>query len=209
MSINIDGANAQMSIKVGEVLYSNGASVNARGGRQGDLIVSQLHGRYTEQVRSGRVFVAANQAAVATTAALATTWTGLGVANPSTSGVDMAMLQFGFAQTVAGSADGAIGLMTSDTTGFAAAITPRNRLRGGASSAALVDDGATIATPVLEQVFGSIGTVAVTAYGTELTGIIELGGSLILTPGTSVLTYTTKATTASLIFWFMWEEIPR
>jgi hypothetical protein len=89
--------------------------------------------------------------------------------------------------------------MTSDSTGLVATITPRNRLRGGGASAMIVDDGATIATPVLEQVFGSIGTLAVTGYGTELTGIIELGGSLILTPGTSVLTYTTKATTASLI----------
>ncbi len=196
------------SLLVGVQDVADGNLINPRGDRQGATVVSQLHGKYTEQVLRGNVFIAANQAAVATTAALATTWTGLALCNPLTSGKNAALLQFGFAQTVAGSADGAIGLMTSDSTGLVATITPRNRLRGGGASAMIVDDGATIATPVLEQVFGSIGTLAVTGYGTELTGIIELGGSLILTPGTSVLTYTTKATTASLIFWFMWEEIP-
>ena len=60
----------------------------------------------------GRLFGVCNQAAVATTAALTGAWTGLCVSNPSASGKNMILHEFGFSQTVAASADGAVGIMT-------------------------------------------------------------------------------------------------
>ena len=56
-------------------------------GQQADQIVSELHGRYYEQTVRGKVFSVNTQGtAVTTTAALATTWTGLGIANAPVQG---------------------------------------------------------------------------------------------------------------------------
>ncbi len=62
------------------------------------LVVASGGGRYTEAALDGRLFSVANQTNVTTTAALATTWTGLGVGNPSTSGKDYVFHEFGWAR---------------------------------------------------------------------------------------------------------------
>ena len=43
---------------------TDGAQVKSRGGRQGEQIVSHLHGRYYEQCFRGNTYVAANPALV-------------------------------------------------------------------------------------------------------------------------------------------------
>jgi len=200
--------NVNVYGKIGEQTNLLGGGAAFRIDRQCGLISTNLHGKYTEQVLRGNVFGVCNQAAVATTAALATTWTGLGIVNPANSQFNLSILQFSFAQTVAGSADGAIGLMVADTTGLASTVAIYNRLLGGRGSIALADDGATIGTPVLVGIYGSIGTLAVTGYGVENTPPVQIDGSIIVPPGRSLLTYTTKATTAALIFGIVFEEIP-
>lgn len=155
----------------------------------------------------GRLFGVANQAAVATTAALAGTWTGLAVSNPTTSGKNMILHEFGFSQTVAASADGAVGLLTCTIAAPASSVTITNQKLGGAASSMLADDGATIVGGVLQRVFGPIGTLAVTGYGTGPQFVYQAKGSLVIPPGYTIGTYTTKATSASLIFYFVWEEV--
>jgi len=61
----------------------------------------------------GRLFSVANQTNVTTTAALATTWTGLGVGNPATSGKDYVFHEFGWAQEVVMNTEGSFGLMVA------------------------------------------------------------------------------------------------
>ena len=155
----------------------------------------------------GRLFGVANQEAVATTAALAGTWTGLAVSNPTTSGKNMILHEFGFSQTVAASADGAVGLLTCTIAAPTSAVTIQNQKLGGAASSMLADDGATIVGGVLQRVFGPIGTLAVTGYGTGPQFVYQAKGSLVIPPGYTIGTYTTKATSASLIFYFVWEEV--
>lgn len=154
----------------------------------------------------GRLFGVCNQAAVATTAALATTWTGLCVSNPALSGKNMILHEFGFSQTVAASADGAVGLLSATIAAPASAVTIQNQKLGGATSTMLADDGATLVGPALQRVFGAIGTLAVTGYGSGPQFVYKAGGSIVIPPGFTIGTYTTKATTASLIFYFVWEE---
>ncbi len=176
---------------------------------EGILLTQALGGKYADLVRQGIVFSAANQAAVSTTAALATTWTGLSVGNPAGSGVDLELLEFGAAQAAAGVA-GAVGLMYSDMTGLATDITPRNALRGGSNaSKAIADAGATIATPVLLRVFGQVGSLATTGYGLTNGLLVDLNGDVVLEPGQSILTYTTAACTTAFIFHFLWAEKAR
>lgn len=177
--------------------------------KRGALWVRGGAARYEDLVRAGMVFSAANQAAVSTTAALATTWTGLAVCNPLTSTKDLVMIQFTAGQSAAGAA-GAIGLMRADTTGLASAITAVNQLAGDATaSVAVVDNGATIGTPVLHRTYGSVGSLATTGYGLVAGLIVNLDGSIILQPGYSLLTYTEAANTSAFIFSFTWAEIAR
>jgi len=188
---------------------STGSQVPAEGDQLKQLITLSQGGRLQRAAEEGRLFSVANQAAVATTAALATTWTGLGVCNPTGSGKNLIMHEFGYAMTVVGSDDGAVGLMTTTSSGITAAvIAARSRFFGTGTSVAYPDDGATIAAPVLEQVFGVYGTGATNLYSVEPSGPIDLKGGLIIAPGRSVLSYTTTATTATFIFHFVWEEVP-
>jgi len=176
----------------------------------GRLIAKAGYGKYAEAVLEGNVFVAANQAAVALTAAFATTYTGLVVENPSGSGKNLIMLEFGYATTVATPTATAIGLMTgADAGDAAAAIVPRNRLKGSTNtSAAIVDNGCTLTgTPVLEQIIASAWTEATTAGSVMAPHIVDLNGSLIIQPGYFVAVYSAAANTAAFIFHFMWQEV--
>lgn len=164
-------------------------------------------GKYMDAALSGRLFSVSNQAAVATTAALATTWTGLGVANPTGSGKNLIFHEFSWGLSVVGPAAGALGLMTSTDSGFASAIAARCCKYAAGASVALCDDGATISTPVLEKVVSTYGTGAITTWQGAGPQVCKLEGSIILPPGRSVLTYTTTACTAAFVFSFLWEEI--
>ena len=184
-----------------------GSGVPAEADQYKQLITLAQGGRLQRACEEGRLFVVANQAAVATTAALATTWTGLGVCNPAGSGKNFIFHEFGWSLSLAGPAAGVVGLMSADSTGMAAALTARNRKSGGPASVSYCDDGATIGTPVLEQVLGSYGTAATTAFQGLPLVPIDLKGSTFLVPGRSLLTYTTTACTAAFLFHFLWEEV--
>jgi len=155
----------------------------------------------------GRLFGVCNQAAVATTAALAGTWTGLCVSNPANSGKNMILQEFGFSQTVASNGDGALGLLTCTIAAPASAVTVQNQKLGGPTSVMLADDGATIVGGVLQRVFGPIGTLAVTGYGQGPQFCYKAEGSLVIPPGYTIASYTTKVIGASMIFYFVWEEV--
>lgn len=176
----------------------------------GHLVVTAAGARYADLVNSGRVFGVANQAAKDTTAALATTWTGLCVCNPTASPVDLVMLEFGASQDAAGAAGG-IGLMLASTLNVGAALTIRNQKIGcKAGTYAIADDDVDpTGTPVLYRVFGSVGSVATTGYALMPGALVDLKGDLVLEPGNTVLTYTTAATTGALCFHFVWAEIDR
>jgi len=160
-------------------------------------------------VNNGHVYVAANQAAVAITAAFATTYTGLVLENPATSGKNLVLLSASYASTIAVPTATAIGIMTgADAGDAAAAITPRNRKTGGAASIAIVDNGCTLTgTPVLEQVFCTAWTEATTAGTLGNPNVVDLDGSLIITPGYYVAFYSTAANSAAFLCSFMWEEV--
>jgi hypothetical protein len=170
----------------------------------GKLVVSS---NLEQAALEGRLFGVANAAAVATTAALAGTWTGLCVSNLTGSGKNMVLHEFGFAQTVALSADGAVGLLSCTIAAPATVITILNQKLGGAASGMYADDGATIVGGVIQRVFGAGGTLAVTGYGQGPSFVYQAKGSIVIPPGYTIASYTTKATTASYIFHFVWEEV--
>lgn len=189
---------------------SPGIQAPIRQGNMGDQIISEYMGRYSEAAYRRQVFAVANQAGVTHSAALTTTFIGLCVGNPSTSTVNLHILNFGWSLLVALAANASIGIMTGTGT-ITAALTPRNRYVGGAAGQGLATGGQTLpGTPVLEQVFGFAGsTLAVTSWQPSGLTNVDIGGSLILPPNTFVASYMTTASGASgFIGSFNWIEIP-
>jgi len=196
---------AELEAKVGRQSVADGTINPIRQNIYGSLVAEQ-GGKYAEAAAAGRLFSIANQAAVATTAALATTWTGLAIGNPTNSGMRMSVLQFGWGLSVAGAKAGAIGLM-GGATSLTPSLTPAKRINSSSASSAVATAGQTIATPVLFDIFGDYGTVATSSVSTKGVHVVDLDGSLILEPGRFIATYTTLDTTAAFVFSFLWEEI--
>lgn len=200
-----------MYAKVGRLSVASGSVNPLRSDTDGNLVVTACGGKYTDAVLAGRMFVAANQAAVALTAAFATTYTGLVMENPVGSGKNLILHEVSYASTVATPTATALGLMTGADAGDAAtAITPRNRLKtaSAASSVAVVDNGCTLTgTPVLEQLFTTAWTEATTAGTLAQPNVVKLDGSLVICPGYYVAIYSAAANTAAFLFSFMWEEV--
>lgn len=198
--------NTSFGLVQAEANYPVGSNNMLRQGASGDQMVSTLHGELYELAVRGKLFSVCNQAAVTTTAALATTFTGLAIANPSTSGVNLVIRRFMVSQVAVGAA-ASVGIMVGSGAA-AGALTVRNCKVGGAASVTTASAGATIATPVLERIYGSVGSLATTGYGLQNGIDAKVDGGLIIPPGYYAASYTTIATTTSLIFGFIWEEIP-
>lgn len=175
--------------------------------QQGAGLVTELHARYYQQTVRNKVFSVHTQGtSVTTTAALATTFTGLALGNPTGSGVNLALIGFSAVQFAVGVA-GTIGIMGA-AGAIAASLSPQSRSIGsGTASLATASAGATISTPVLIATFGSVGSAATTVYGVEAGLFVDLGGSIIVPPGSFVASYTSTAQTSAFQFGFAWEEV--
>lgn len=205
--------------QVGPLTQTTGLSAGsqpvARLGSLGDLIMSELHGRYFETTYRRAGYVAANTAGVTTTVGTATTYVGLCLSNPTTSTFNLVVNKVGFAFLVANAAASTIGLMCgySSTTNVThtAAITARSAFIGqAAGNIATVDSSATLPTaPTVTHVLGSGLTGAITTVPMIAPTFVDLEGSLILMPGAYVAFHTSTASGASS-FWgsFSWEEVP-
>ena len=185
-------------------------STSARGGKQGDAIVSELHGRYFEQTYRKNMFFAASQAVATTTVGLATTYTGLCLSNPIGSGIVCALNKANIAQSVIETAVDSFGLAVgfSGATNVVhtAALTPQSSLIGsGVSPIGKVDTSATLpVAPVYHSFISSTSSAT-----TDVTnGFVDYEGSLVLLPGAFVIWASPAASVAGMWFAFQWEEIP-
>ena len=173
----------------------------------GAMIISQ-GGKYRAATEAGRVFSVANQAVVNVTAGMAATYTGLALCNPAGSGKNFAILGIGIAALIAvPTANCMMGIMTGGGVGAATAIiTPKNRLLGGVASVANVDSAVVFTeAPVLDQLFGSFHTGAVTT-GLVDGMYVDLEGSIIVPPGYHVSPYASAINDATFMFSWLWEE---
>lgn len=188
--------------------FGDGASSPIRLGRTGAQVVSEIHGRYYESMRSGLMFSAANQGAQAVSVALATTYTGLLLYNPVGSGKILVPNKFKYSLSVAPAAIATLGLLT----GFAAtggvtaqtAVLARqnNQIGNAGAGVGIALSQATIVTP----------TVLATLYDGFTAGalpgptmVTDLEGAFGILPGGFVGAYALTAVTG--IGWISWEEI--
>lgn len=201
----------QMSGKVGPTSTNaaDGSQTEIRLGHTGETIVQNLHGAYFETMARGATFSAANQAAQAVSAALATTYTGLCLYNPVGSSKILIPLKVKFAHSVAPAAIASIGLIsgyaaTGGVTAETTALTARSTQIGNdARAAARAFSAATIVTPVwLAQLRDGFTAAALPAPTAES----DLEGLFGVLPGGFIAIGALTAVTG--LASITWEELP-
>lgn len=197
-------------LSIGSLPNNSDGNFPVQGGdKQGAGLVSELHSPRYNLAYRGKLFSAANQAAQATTVALATTYTGICISNPIGSGVNLEMLLASWALSVAPAAIASIGLITGFSGATAVThttpLTPVSNLVGGQNGIALADSAATIVgTPRWHrQLMGGFTAAALPsspAVPFDLTGIIIPPGGYIAIGSLTVVTGLGS---------FEWAEIPQ
>lgn len=190
-----------------------------RQGQLGEVVVSELHGRYYEQGYRGNRFGGSMQAvlATATIAGLNTSITGVSVlANPNGSGYNVVLEKVGLGVIVAPAAALVFGLATGYSTtalsGTLTSLAPKSKVIGSSATprAALYASAAITlpTTPTVDTVLGNLGTGAITVDRAQ-GGQYELQGSIILPPGGFCCFWTSAVMAASShIMSWDWEEVP-
>jgi hypothetical protein len=159
--------------QVGPQTAGDGAYLSQRSGKQGDTIVSELHGRYYEQAYRGNIFQVGSQAVATTTVGLATTYTGLVLSNPVGSPVNLALLKCTAMQSVIQATQIeafalAFGFSAATNVTHTAVLVPQpTRIGSGSSAYAKADTSATL--PVA-PVYGTFVTNTATATQNSTTG---------------------------------------
>ena len=194
-------------IQVRQALVTpQGSLTDHKGAKDGVAFVDAVHGEYYATAITGRLFRACNQAAVATSTTKNTTWTGLGVANPTTSKLYI-LRRFMWMATVVLSAAGGLSLVSTTSSGLATNIVPECAQYSAGASTAIVDDGATVVAGNIICPVSTYGTGAITTWQGSTWQTANIDGAIIIPPGRAILTDTTTATTASFVFGFLWEEV--
>jgi hypothetical protein len=196
-----------------------GTNPTVRVGQLGDMIVSELHGKYYETTYRGSTFtlsVAAAAAITAYTGAAAGT-PQLAVYNPVNSGKNFVILQASYANVVAASAAGTVtwGLYYGPTAAITQATLtyPVNNLtlnRVG-SSAQCFTNAALTSSTALTNVYPLGQYYWATGAGAFSTSpqVATIDGSIIIPPGCMIALGGTQAlTSATWIGSLTWEEVP-
>lgn len=216
--------------QVGPTLAGDNTYPPIRQGKLGDVIVSELHGRFYEQCSRGSVFSGgvATSALSANTVTLTSTATPIiGLWNPSTSLVNLVVLQAALqiAVNTLTTPTGAGALVwassignTSLTLGIAgfnrktlASIgsygkffTPGTALTGITNNLVINECADFINNTVLIH-----GTITAVSQQLSGGGVQNFDGSLIIPPGGLLcLLNTTSTTTTSVTSRILWEEVP-
>ena len=184
----------------------------ARGGAGGELVVSQNRAPFFQTTQDGNGFNVSSQALVTTTVGLATTYTGMVLANPITSPVNLVLNKASFMQSVIQSTQPqafaiATGFNAATNVTLTTPATPQTRKVGsGLVSQARAAISATLPTAPLYDTFVQ-NTPSATTNGAG--GMIDLDGSIILLPGAYALWVNPgQASVAGMWFSFAWEEVP-
>lgn len=186
--------------------------LTVRLGKQGEQLASELHSRYYEQTYRGNMFSVCSQAVVTTTVGLATTYTGLVVANPIGSLINMVLSKASLMQSVIQATQieaYAIALgynKTTNVTLTTPAVAQSNKVGSGLVSVGVAATSATLPTAPL---YAYPVTQTASATSQPSTAVFDFEGSVILIPGAYACFVTpAQASVAGLWFAFAWEEVP-
>jgi len=210
-------------VLVGVQNNSDGDTVKARGGRNGDQIVSGLHGDYYESSRRGQVFFASTViAGVVVPVAAATLASTFTVWNPAGSGVNVELISIFLmadnATTVAGVHSLLVQRNLASSGGIPTSVgtlCPSLPAGLGGSSAITVEAVATLTNAQIPGVATApyIGVWPLGGYGAVTsTGMADLthnfNGKLILAPDSLVALCQMRANTVASFCQVCWAEYP-
>lgn len=210
--------------QVGQGSYADGSTPPLRSGRQQDLIVSELHGKYYEQVSRGNVFhlavtwtttVAAGNVAAAAAAAV----TNFAIWNPATNNKNISLLRLTLSLIsgttpvgpVSYSQFSGVGVPTVASVGtpynalFGNSGVPSAKYMASAGGSALTGGGAIVTTGTAGFYFtaGTYANLAV-SYAAD-----DIDGRIVLAPGQGFVPVFAAAGTSLLGAWgLIWEEVP-
>ena len=187
-----------------------GSNLVQTGGEFGERLVSELQARYYEQAYRGNVFIGATQVVITFTAGL-TTASGLvfGIQNAPSASVaapkNLVLLNASF--TLLSTTSCAVGLSIGPTTTtFNTATTTGPTITsalGAVASGSVARVVSVVASPVVQCILGGMsGASAIT----EATSFVDLGGSIIITPGSTATIVTSAAQTGWAAL--TWMEVP-
>lgn len=188
-----------------------GAAAPSHLGYQGDLFVSQLHGGKYAASYNNELFTGTNTAATVTSAALATTYTGLCLSNPAASGKNLALRAIGARLVVITAAVTSFSLITGFAAGGITAHTTPATVQ-----AAIIGNSAAAAVGLLDAACTLVGTPA---WGQALGGpgiaagagafVFDFQAGLIIPPGGYVaIGSNIPSPAAGFLGTFEWEEWP-
>ena len=206
--------------------YPDGSTPGQLGGKQGDAIVSQLHGKHYTQASRGNVFYAGtDEAGLAFTIFSNATSVSFLLWNPSGSGKNLVPIRLNVGPlSQAGTAASGWGYAWINNAGSAvataaivSAFTLVTATRGSAmcgvagqgSSVARVGSGATFTTALLWGRAASFGT-STGAVTTQLAVTLteDFDGMTIIPPGTIFAVTTAILSGVTATAGITWEEVP-
>ena len=189
----------------------DGAEIFALGGKQGDALVSELHGKHYTANYRGKMF-AATAAAVTLPVNAASLVSVFTLWNPPASGINMEIVEVSVVNVLATTVVDAVGwyfstaaLTAAGTFTTAGTTQPLNVGAGFTSAGRFYSAYTHSGTPVLVDIIGGYGAA------TDQTGITKFyDGRLILPPGIamSVAMSTTASTGSGITLSASWQESP-
>jgi len=221
----------ELQVDVGPQVVADGTNPTLRGGRSGEAIVQQLHGRYFEQAFRGSLFSIGCAPTALSAATIALTSSGqpiVGVWNPLASGVNLVILQAAltdFINNVTSVALGGFIWASSVNNGaLTAGLNPFNR-RSMASSGSLARAFSLSTASLLTGLTNNLTffeaaefntasgllttTVAAATPTPSVAGVQVFDGSLLVPPGGVLgLFNTISSATHTVSARLMWEEVP-
>jgi hypothetical protein len=202
-------------LKVGPQLIADGAQTTVRGERTGAMVITQLHGAFTESARYGNLMVGANAVAgVAPGTALSAT-PPLALWNPPGSGKKLSLLKamMGYVSGTLGAGSlllaAVLSQVTVPTTGTE--LVPVCTDLGMPRGVGRLFTGSTfISVPqILYPMFQFGAALATSVYQiSDCVNVVD--GSVVVEPGTAICLQAVAAagTSPLVILGMKWEELP-
>ncbi len=200
-------------LKVGPQVVTDGSQIVARGGRTGEQVVADAHGRYQEAVLRGNVYTACLQASTTFTLFGTTSATGFILSNPAGSGKNLSILQIAYARVTAESAAIEQLVLSASYAGQTlstnTAISVRNMLVGNAAVgvAAPYSISTLSAAGVIIAPFAVPSVSATAAVNASPICMVDYGGSIVVQQGAWLQLAAGFTNTLAGIASMTWEEV--
>lgn len=209
-------------IHVGPAKTPDGNDVMQRGGNEGQTIVSELHGKFTESMLRGKLFYGSTASAGIALIVPATTGNHPTLWNPLGSGVNLSLVRLSLSYVSGTNAPTAIewaatiGAGAQPATGATiltfTKVTPSPALVGGAGVSkafwAPAVNTYTAAPSFIVATGIALDTMAAASTNAPFTVNVDYDGTLGVAPGTAISLCSQAATTTALFqVTVYWEEI--